>query len=180
MCPSASPRMDSIMFYCRSILQWLLEAPHECNCMYYRDKLSMKYLKYQDINCLLWYSLKSLSTGHYTQLHLCSYLATVQLETIQKCFKRCRRSVSGLVHVDAHAVFRVFRWKAAVSDTREWRAGKRWQGRQLRWKVTDWRRSGRGSQAEVCGEANGYRALSDSHVSSSLCDSFKHWNRSSC
>lgn len=83
----------------------------------------MKYLKYQDINCLLWYSLKSLSTGHYTQLHLCSYLATVQLETIQKCFKRCRRSVSGLVHVDAHAVFRVFRWKAAVSDTVEgWEA----------------------------------------------------------
>lgn len=123
MCPSASARMDSIMFYCRSILQWLLEAPHECNCMYYRDKLSMKYLKYQDINCLLWYSLKSLSTGHYTQLHLCLYLATVQLETIQKCFKRCRRSVSGLVHVDAHAVFRVFRWKAAVSDTVEgWEA----------------------------------------------------------
>lgn len=36
----------------------------------------MKYLKYQDINSLLWYSLKTLSTGHYTQLHLCSYLAT--------------------------------------------------------------------------------------------------------
>lgn len=94
----------------------------------------MKYLKYQDINCLLWYSLKSLSTGHYTQLHLCSYLATVQLETIQKCFKRCRRSVSGLVHVDAHAVFRVFRWKAAVSESGGLGSGDRdasWGGKSL-------------------------------------------------
>lgn len=112
----------------------------------------MKYLKYQD--CLLWYSLKTLSTGHYT--HLCSYLATtLQRETIQKCFKRCRRSASGLIRVDAHAVSEYF------AEKQPWhRRVEGWEAvtGTPAWKVTDWCRSWRGSQAEVCGEANGYRA----------------------